>query len=274
MIDRTEAEDHLRVIRSLMEKATIYRALSAPAALIGGLLSVGASVLVPCLERTGIGTEAVLQAFYMVWSAVFIVTAIASLVLGLVSMIGGMCITAVPAIICGHMALSRQKRANVANSKGLAIAGLILGYVLTLASIVAAVVMAFFFTQVARTASQHLRNAPDFQVFAESADLSTSVAHANLIYVACSKYAALHNGEFPRSLSDLEPDDLVLPDALSDPLALEFGNDGYFYFRPTKDSDESMVIIASRGKTSSGERAVVRKSGATSPEKWNPPADL
>jgi len=82
MIDRTEAEDHLRVIRSLMEKATIYRALSAPAALIGGLLSVGASVLVPCLERTGIGTEAVLQAFYMVWSAVFIVTAIASLKTG------------------------------------------------------------------------------------------------------------------------------------------------------------------------------------------------
>lgn len=33
---RTEAEENLRVIRSLMEKATVYRAISAPAALVGG----------------------------------------------------------------------------------------------------------------------------------------------------------------------------------------------------------------------------------------------
>jgi hypothetical protein len=36
---RTEAEEHLRVIRSLMERATIYRAISAPAALIAGVLA-------------------------------------------------------------------------------------------------------------------------------------------------------------------------------------------------------------------------------------------
>lgn len=36
----TEAEENLRVIRSLMEKATIYRAISAPAALLGGTISV------------------------------------------------------------------------------------------------------------------------------------------------------------------------------------------------------------------------------------------
>lgn len=34
---QTEAEEHLRVIRSLMEKATIYRAVSAPTALAGGI---------------------------------------------------------------------------------------------------------------------------------------------------------------------------------------------------------------------------------------------
>jgi hypothetical protein len=39
-MNRTEAEEHLRVIRSLMEKATIYRALSAPTALVGGLASL------------------------------------------------------------------------------------------------------------------------------------------------------------------------------------------------------------------------------------------
>lgn len=36
----TEAEEHLRVIRSLMEKATIYRAVSAPTALAGGVAAV------------------------------------------------------------------------------------------------------------------------------------------------------------------------------------------------------------------------------------------
>ena len=37
MPTRSEAEENLRVIRSLMERATIYRAISAPTALVGGL---------------------------------------------------------------------------------------------------------------------------------------------------------------------------------------------------------------------------------------------
>lgn len=38
------ALEHLRVIRSLMEKAHIYRAVSAPAALLGGVLALGATI--------------------------------------------------------------------------------------------------------------------------------------------------------------------------------------------------------------------------------------
>ncbi len=38
------AIEHLRVIRSLMEKAHIYRAVSAPAALLGGVLALGATI--------------------------------------------------------------------------------------------------------------------------------------------------------------------------------------------------------------------------------------
>jgi hypothetical protein len=40
MDEKTRAEEHLRIIRSLMERATIYRAISAPTALVGGLLAV------------------------------------------------------------------------------------------------------------------------------------------------------------------------------------------------------------------------------------------
>jgi len=42
MTDSDYASQQLRVIRALMERATIYRALSAPTALVGGLLSLAA----------------------------------------------------------------------------------------------------------------------------------------------------------------------------------------------------------------------------------------
>jgi hypothetical protein len=40
MSDRARAEEDLRVIRSLMERATIYRAISAPTAFVAGILSI------------------------------------------------------------------------------------------------------------------------------------------------------------------------------------------------------------------------------------------
>ena len=43
MPTRSEAEEHLRIIRSLMEKATIYRAISAEASAVGGVLAIAAS---------------------------------------------------------------------------------------------------------------------------------------------------------------------------------------------------------------------------------------
>lgn len=48
----TEAEEHLRVIRSLMERATIYRAIAAPTAMSGGIFSVCFGVQTLYLLRT------------------------------------------------------------------------------------------------------------------------------------------------------------------------------------------------------------------------------
>jgi hypothetical protein len=45
MATQSEAEEHLRVIRTLMERATIYRAISAPTALVGGGLSIVAAIV-------------------------------------------------------------------------------------------------------------------------------------------------------------------------------------------------------------------------------------
>ncbi|MBA2434630.1 MAG: hypothetical protein M3480_06000 [Verrucomicrobiota bacterium] len=52
MNDRARAEEHLRVIRSLMERATIYRAISAPTALIGGLLAVATTFVIWWFDRS------------------------------------------------------------------------------------------------------------------------------------------------------------------------------------------------------------------------------
>ena len=41
--ERSKAEEDLRVIRSLMERATVYRAISSPAALVAGFLSIFAA---------------------------------------------------------------------------------------------------------------------------------------------------------------------------------------------------------------------------------------
>lgn len=45
MHEREQAEEHLRVIRTLMERATIYQTISAPSALVGGLLAVALDVI-------------------------------------------------------------------------------------------------------------------------------------------------------------------------------------------------------------------------------------
>lgn len=45
MNDSDSASRQLRVIRSLMERATIYRSISAPTALVGGLLSLGGFIM-------------------------------------------------------------------------------------------------------------------------------------------------------------------------------------------------------------------------------------
>ena len=62
-------------------------------------------------------------------------SAIASLVLGILSLFTT-CLTGVPAILCGHAALSKIRRTSGAFSgRGMAVAGMVLGYVMTTLSI-------------------------------------------------------------------------------------------------------------------------------------------
>ncbi len=71
-----EAETHLRAIRLMMERATVYRAISAPIALLGGLLSTATAAIQLLLLRNGKGVEAL--GFYFSWMCVLALTALAN----------------------------------------------------------------------------------------------------------------------------------------------------------------------------------------------------
>ena len=73
--ERSKAEEDLRVIRSLMERATVYRAISAPAALVAGLLSIfaaGAIYRRPVHGRVFAAVWLVVLVFAVVTNAFFI----------------------------------------------------------------------------------------------------------------------------------------------------------------------------------------------------------
>lgn len=72
MSERTPAEEHLRVIRSLMERATIYRAISAPTALVGGLLALAATGGICFFDRSHANGNSLHggRAFAFIWLVV------------------------------------------------------------------------------------------------------------------------------------------------------------------------------------------------------------
>lgn len=83
--------------------------------------------------------------------------AVASLVLGILSLLGCLFLGAVPAVICGHLALSniRNSRGHI-KGEGLALAGLITGYsaiVITVLFILTFLVFPVFLSLVAAVAS-------------------------------------------------------------------------------------------------------------------------
>jgi hypothetical protein len=68
----SKVEEDLRVIRSLMERATVYRAISAPAALVAGLLSIFAASAIYLNDQTRLSINRPVQgrAFAAIWLAV------------------------------------------------------------------------------------------------------------------------------------------------------------------------------------------------------------
>ena len=139
--------------------------------------------------------------------------AIASLVLGILSFL--LCgLTWLPAVICGHMSLSRIKKASgTLSGKGMAIAGLVTGYI----SIV------FFVLLIASMAIPGAVGAMD------RAKASQSMSHAKQIHLACFSYATDHDGKFPENLDQLIPDYLKDKSVFVCPMSEDKTSIGYEY---------------------------------------------
>ena len=73
MDEHARAEEHLRVIRTLMERATIYRAISAPTALAGGLLALGLAVAIYYADSSSRAVYASSRNFAWLWLALLVV---------------------------------------------------------------------------------------------------------------------------------------------------------------------------------------------------------
>lgn len=184
-----------------------------------------------------------------------------SLVLGILAVLGCVCVSGIPAVICGHVGLARKARAGVQEGRGFGIAGLITGYLgiaLTIVSVAVGMSIAL----------------PVLNTTKDRAKQAQSMGNARQIAMAISFYTASHDGEYPETLEELLPDELVNETALIDPLAPEFGADGYTYLRPAPGDAPATVIVVSKGTGKSGRRVVLRKDGSVAAEKYSLPPDL
>jgi len=139
--------------------------------------------------------------------------AIWSLILGLLTFLFSI-FTAIPAVICGHLALGKIKKSGGALSgRGMAIAGLVIGY-LGLTIIPVAILAAIAL--------------PAFTAVQEKATEIRSLSNAKQIGMACRQYANDNHGSFPPNLDALFPTYLPNRAVLVSPL-MPADPDGYTY---------------------------------------------
>lgn len=117
--------------------------------------------------------------------------AIWSLVLGILGLLCFSCLTGIPAIICGHIGRSKIKLSQGAlTGDGMALAGLILGYIGTVITIgiIAAIAI------------------PQFAAYRDKANCALAEAEAMKAVAAVSCYIANQNPEVPPTKDDLASD--------------------------------------------------------------------
>jgi hypothetical protein len=166
--------------------------------------------------------------------------AVASMVLGILSFFT-FGLTAIPAVICGHISYSKIKKATGRTSgNGFAKVGLVTGYFSLL-------FIAAFVLGVAPT------------IFTEVQDRKQAekcLNEGHQIAVACQRYATNHQGNFPPTLDQLVPEYLPDKHIFECQLRKNQPPTGYNYFGG-KNTDSPYKILLSSKATTRTDRSIV-----------------
>jgi hypothetical protein len=179
--------------------------------------------------------------------------AIVSLVLGILSVV--LCLgplAAIPAVICGHLAVSGINRSHGRiTGGGMAITGLVLGYAMIAVSIMAVVAALVF---------------PAFTHAKGRASEAMSLSYAGQLAMACILYAEDHDGALPETLEVLfEAEDRMLDPGMKSPFAAGQDSIGYELMLSGKVSQyaepSKTVLIREINPSPRGQRAVAYLDG-------------
>lgn len=181
-----------------------------------------------------------------------------SLIAGIIALVTcGFCgIGSLVAIIMGHKALSRIKKTGAAG-RGMAVAGLIMGYV----SIPAMVLLAL-----PVGASLAL---PMFVKVQEKGITTKMISQARELHEACKRYAADNGGRYPDSLDQLVEKNVLTADSLQDLNSLKpptwEGDPGFEYLGAGKNNTAlaETEILVSKAVGNRGERIISYYDGST-----------
>ena len=157
-------------------------------------------------------------------------------------------IGALVAVVTGHIGRSGINRSNGQKSgRGLAIGGLVLGYVnLVLLPILVSMAV------------------PVFNVVQEKANQMATGNNARQVVMACKVYAVDHGGSFPPSLDALVPEYIEAPEVLQSRPPSEDGDvSGFEYTTGLTDSDPGeTVVLQSKRIYRLNKRVIARLDGS------------
>lgn len=175
--------------------------------------------------------------------------AVASMVLGLLSISFLPILAALPAVSLGHIAKRRIESSHgLLRGAGVALTGLVTGYIgsaLALVALLWAIAQAFIGFVDTRAAQE------------------TSATHGRQIAHACRVYAADHGGKFPESLEKLVPNYLPDSQTLSCPFSDPSEVIGYHYYGGTDAEVQGKVLLISKGRTTRKRHVVVYADATT-----------
>ena len=152
--------------------------------------------------------------------------AVASLVLGVLSLI--IVVTCLPAIICGHLALSQIKQsAGRIGGRGMAITGLVTGYffIVLLAGMFLIGILAGIALPVFNSVNQHGK-------------ATVELAHGRQIALAIKVYEGDNNGKTPPDFAALSPTYLSDPAILQSSLDPGDPSSAFDYLTPDVDGEK------------------------------------